>query len=62
MLNEYEKPSKQHCQILFTPAIVASTAESYGLSGGISLAALFGLLTGIWIRTFPETKGRKIVA
>jgi MFS family permease len=45
----------------FTPVIIASIASSYGLGGGISLAALFALLTGAWIWTFPETKGRKIV-
>jgi MFS family permease len=44
----------------FTPVIIASIAEKYALSGGISLAALFALLTGIWIWTFPETKGRRI--
>jgi MFS family permease len=45
----------------FTPVIIASIAEQYGLGGGISLAALFALLTGVWIWTFPETRGRKIV-
>lgn len=45
----------------FTPVIIASIADRYGLGGGISLAALFALLTGAWIWTFPETKGRKIV-
>ena len=45
----------------FTPVIIASIAERYALSGGISLAALFAVLTGIWVWTFPETKGRKIV-
>ncbi len=45
----------------FTPVIIAAIAETYGLSGGISLAALFAILTGIWIWTFPETKGQKIV-
>jgi MFS family permease len=45
----------------FTPVIIAAIAETYGLSGGISLAALFALLTGIWIWTFPETKGQKII-
>jgi MFS family permease len=44
----------------FTPVIIAVIAEKYGLSGGISLAALFALLTGAWIWTFPETKGKKI--
>jgi MFS family permease len=44
-----------------TPVAIALIAESYGLAGGISLAAFFALLTGIWIWTFPETKGKKIV-
>lgn len=44
----------------FTPVIIAAIAEKYALSGGISLAALFAVLTGLWIWTFPETKGRKI--
>jgi MFS family permease len=45
----------------FTPVIIAVIAKDYGLSGGISLAALFALLTGAWIWTFPETKGQKII-
>jgi MFS family permease len=45
----------------FTPVVIALIAERYGLGGGISLAALFALLTGIWIWTFPETKGKKIL-
>jgi MFS family permease len=45
----------------FTPVIIAAIAERYGLSGGISLAALFAILTVIWIWTFPETKGRRII-
>jgi MFS family permease len=44
----------------FTPVIIAVIAEKYGLGGGISLAALFALLTGVWIWVFPETKGKKI--
>jgi MFS family permease len=44
----------------FTPVIIALIAEKYGLGGGISLAALFALLTGAWIWTFPETKGRTL--
>ncbi len=44
----------------FTPVVIAVVATSYGLSGGISIAALFALLTGIWIWTLPETKGRHI--
>lgn len=44
----------------FTPVIIAVIAQQYGLSGGISLAAFFALLTGAWIWVFPETKGKKI--
>jgi MFS family permease len=44
----------------FTPVIIALIAEEYGLGGGISLAAIFALLTGAWIWTFPETKGRTL--
>lgn len=44
----------------FTPVIIAVVAQKYGLGGGISLAALFALLTGAWIWTFPETKGKRL--
>ncbi len=44
----------------FTPVAIAVIAQSYGLSGGIFVAALFALLTGAWIWTFPETRGRKL--
>jgi MFS family permease len=44
----------------FTPVIIASVAGTYGLGGGISIAAVFALLTGLWIWTFPETKGKKV--
>ena len=44
----------------FTPVIIAYVAVQYGLGGGISIAAIFALLTGIWIWTFPETKGKKL--
>ncbi|MCK9617223.1 MAG: MFS transporter [Lentimicrobiaceae bacterium] len=44
----------------FTPVIIATIAIRYGLGGGIALASLFALLTGIWIWTFPETKGKKL--
>jgi hypothetical protein len=43
-----------------TPVIIAVIAKKYGLGGGISLAALFALLTGAWIWTFPETRGMKL--
>lgn len=42
----------------FTPVIIAVVASTHGLSGGIFIAAIFALLTGAWIWTFPETKGR----
>ena len=45
-----------------TPVIISIIAVRYGLGGGISLAALFALLTGAWIWTFPETRGRKLYA
>lgn len=44
----------------FTPVTIATIAERHGLGTGISFAAIFALLTGIWIWTFPETKGRKL--
>ncbi len=44
----------------FTPVIIAVIAERYGLGGGISFAALFALLTGVWVWTLPETKGMKL--
>jgi len=43
-----------------TPVVITVIAERYGLGGGISLAAVFALLTGAWIWTFPETKGKKL--
>ncbi len=44
----------------FTPVVIAWIAKSYGLGGGISLAAFFAILTGLWIWTLPETKGKKL--
>ena len=41
----------------FTPLLITTIAERYGLAGGISLAALFALLAGAWIWVFPETRG-----
>lgn len=41
----------------FTPVIIAVIAQHFGLGGGISVAALFALLTGLWVWTLPETKG-----
>jgi MFS family permease len=44
----------------FTPVAIAVIAQSYGLAGGISLAAFFALMTGAWIWVFPETRGKAI--
>jgi len=44
----------------FTPVIIALIATKYSLGFGIFLAAVFAILTGIWIWTLPETKGRKL--
>ena len=46
----------------FTPVAIAVIARRYGLGGGISLAALFALLTGLWVWTLPETRGRRLTA
>ncbi len=44
----------------FTPVVITVIAQRYGLGGGISLAALFALLTGAWVWSLPETKGVKL--
>ncbi|MCX6252363.1 MAG: MFS transporter [Bacteroidetes bacterium] len=44
----------------FTPVVISIIAVRFGLGGGISLAALFALLTGAWIWTFPETREKKL--
>jgi MFS family permease len=46
----------------FTPVTIAMVAEKHGLGMGISFAAIFAALTGLWVWTFPETKGRKLDA
>jgi MFS family permease len=46
----------------FTPVVITAVAGRYGLGGGISLAALFALLAGAWVWTFPETRGRDLGA
>lgn len=46
----------------FTPVIITWISQSYGLSGGISIAVFFALLTGAWVWTLPETKGKKLTA
>jgi MFS family permease len=43
-----------------TPVIISVIAVQYGLGGGIAMAALFAVLTGLWIWMFPETKGKKL--
>jgi MFS family permease len=44
----------------FTPVLIAVIATRYGLGGGIFLAAFFAVLTGVWIWTLPETRGRDL--
>lgn len=44
----------------FTPIIISYIAINYGLGGGISIAAFFAILTGLWIWVFPETRGKKL--
>lgn len=44
----------------FTPVVIALIAQRYNLGAGIFLAAIFALATGIWIWTFPETRGRDL--
>ncbi len=46
----------------FTPVAITLVAGRYGLAGGISLAALFALLAGAWVWTFPETRGLDLAA
>lgn len=45
----------------FTPIIITAISVRYGLAGGISLAAFFAILTGLWIWMFPETKGKRLM-
>jgi hypothetical protein len=44
----------------FTPLAISVVATRYGLGGGISLAALFAVFTGLWVWTLPETRGTRI--
>jgi MFS family permease len=44
----------------FTPLVITVVATRYGLGGGISLAGVFALITGLWVWTLPETRGRRI--
>jgi hypothetical protein len=44
----------------FTPVIIAIIAVRFGLGGGIAQVSLFALLTGAWIWTFLETKGKRL--
>ena len=46
----------------FTPVIIVIVSRYYGLGGGISIAALFAILVGLWVWVFPETKGKKLTA
>lgn len=43
-----------------TPVTITLVATYFDLSYGIGIAAIFAVLVGIWIWTFPETKGTSI--
>jgi MFS family permease len=43
-----------------TPVVIALISASSQMSYGIFLAAIFAILCGLWIWTFPETKGIKL--
>lgn len=43
-----------------TPVIIAMVGASAQMSIGIFLAAIFAIICGLWIWTFPETKGIKL--
>ena len=43
-----------------TPVIITLVATYFDLSYGIAIASIFAILCGIWIWTFPETKGTVI--
>jgi MFS family permease len=45
-----------------TPLVITFVAASYGLGGGISLAAFFAIFTGLWVWMLPETRGTQITA
>ena len=40
--------------------MIALIAVQYSFAAGIFFAAIFAVLTGIWVWTLPETKGRAI--
>jgi putative MFS transporter len=42
------------------PIVVQAISETFGMSGGISLAAGFAFAAAAWVWTLPETKGRII--
>ncbi|MGE5176385.1 MAG: hypothetical protein ACM3JJ_08420, partial [Hyphomicrobiales bacterium] len=41
----------------FTPLAITFVAARHGLAGGISLAAVFAVVTGAWVWLLPETRG-----
>ena len=46
----------------FTPLVITAVASRHGLAGGISLAAIFALATGVWVWLLPETRGTVVRA
>jgi MFS family permease len=41
----------------FTPLVITAVASRHGLAGGISLAAVFAIASGLWVWLLPETRG-----
>jgi MFS family permease len=45
---------------LLAPVVIAAVAPTWGMSGGIALAAGFAVLAAAFVWTLPETRGRAI--
>lgn len=46
----------------FTPLIITHVAARAGLGGGIALASVFAVFTGLWVWLLPETRGTRITS
>ena len=47
---------------LLAPVVIAAVAPTWGMAGGIALAAGFAVLAAAFVWTLPETRGRAITA
>ncbi|MCQ2972559.1 MAG: MFS transporter, partial [archaeon] len=45
-----------------TPITITLITVKYQLHGGIAMAAIFAILTGLWIWTFPNTDNIDVTA